>query len=108
MNVGAWYGGSSPHQPFQEKSLHGPRSAPNMLRPRMKAPKLSIARCPKWSSMPPVVPPSCPVIGRKLFVWKNHENISCPRLPSGASRLCSGPAPRDLPQEDAEARDGEA
>ena len=30
--TGAWYGGSSPHQPRQS-SLHSPRIGPNMLRP---------------------------------------------------------------------------
>ncbi len=32
-----------PHQPFHESSCHGPRMGPNILRPRMKAPKLSMA-----------------------------------------------------------------
>src|SRR4051812_47552591 len=35
-NTGAWYGGSSPHQPFQSRS-HSPRPGLNMLRPMMKA-----------------------------------------------------------------------
>jgi hypothetical protein len=34
----------SPHQPLHESSGHWPRSRPNMLRPRMKAPKFSIDR----------------------------------------------------------------
>ena len=31
--TGAWYGGSSPHQPRQSASPHSPRTGPNMLRP---------------------------------------------------------------------------
>ena len=29
--TGVWYGGSSPHQPFQLSSGHAPRTGPNML-----------------------------------------------------------------------------
>ena len=32
------YGGLSPHHPFHESSSHGPRTGPNMLRPRIQAP----------------------------------------------------------------------
>lgn len=32
-NTSLGYGGSSPHQPFQDSSCHGPRRGPNMLRP---------------------------------------------------------------------------
>src|SRR5262249_11854368 len=35
-----------------------------------------------------------PVIARKVRVPKNHWCSSRPRLPSGFSRLCSGPAPK--------------
>ena len=35
-------GGLSPHHPFHESSSQGPRTGPNMLRPRMNAPKFSI------------------------------------------------------------------
>src|SRR5215471_15653597 len=59
----------------------------------MKAPKPSIERCAYASSTPPEPPPS-PVIARKVRVPKNHWCSSRPRLPSGFSRLCSGPAPK--------------
>ena len=35
---GWWYGGLSPHQPFQSSSPHAPRIGPNMLRPMIVAP----------------------------------------------------------------------
>lgn len=35
-NVGAWYGGSCPHQP-SHSSLQGPRTGPNMFRPMTNA-----------------------------------------------------------------------
>src|SRR5215469_9834069 len=59
----------------------------------MKAPKPSIERCAYASSTPSEPPPS-PVIARKVRVPKNHWCSSRPRLPSGFSRLCSGPAPK--------------
>ena len=40
--TGAWYGGSSPHQPRQSRS-HSPRSGQNMWRPMMYAPASTIA-----------------------------------------------------------------
>jgi hypothetical protein len=39
--VGAWYGGLSPHQPFQSGPPQSSPAGPNILRPRMKAPKPS-------------------------------------------------------------------
>src|ERR1700722_6086788 len=41
----------------------------------------------------PSEPPSLPVIARNMRVPNIHWCSSCPRLPSGFSRLCSGPAP---------------
>ncbi len=63
----------------------------NMLRPRIEAPNPSMARRPNVSSGP-VSPSSFPIIARKVFVGKNHWNISGPRTPSGFSRLWSAPA----------------
>lgn len=37
-NTGVRNGGSSPHQPFQSSSGHGPRTGPNLLRPMISAP----------------------------------------------------------------------
>ena len=54
-------GGVSPHQPFHCSSGHSPRTGPNMLRPRMKAPKPSMARWANLSSGP-VSPSSFPSI----------------------------------------------
>src|SRR5678815_1195832 len=85
------YGGLSPHHPFHELSGHAPRTGPNMLRPRIKAPKFAIPRAANSSSTS-MDPPSCPCIARNVFVWKNHWKISGPRLPSGSFRLCSVPA----------------
>ena len=79
-----------PH-PFHELSGHAPRTGPNMLRPRIKAPKFAIPRAANSSSTS-MDPPSCPCIARNVFVWKNHWKISGPRLPSGSFRLCSVPA----------------
>src|SRR5690348_13997685 len=90
--VGAWYGGLSPHQPFQFSSGQGPRIGPNMFRPRMKAPNPSIERR-AYSSSIPSEPPSLPVMARKVRVSRNHRCNSIPRLPRGFSRLCPGPAP---------------
>ena len=72
-------------------SIDGFGAGPNMLRPRMKAPKPSAAALAKRSS----VPPSCPIIERKARVGKNQLINSWPRLPSGCSRLWSGPAGDD-------------
>ena len=61
------------------------------VRPRMKAPKPSIARRAN-SSSGPVSPPLSPCISRKVRVGKYHSNSSGPRLPRGCSRLYSVPA----------------
>src|SRR5271154_1674189 len=90
MNVGAWYGGLSPHQPFQSGPPQSSPAGPNILRPRMKAPKPSAAALAKRSS----IPPSFPTIDRKARVGKNQFINSWPRLPSGYSRLWAGPAPK--------------
>src|SRR5690349_832504 len=42
----------------------------------------------------PSEPPLWPNIALKVFVPKNQRCSSVPRLPSGFSRLCSGPAPK--------------
>src|SRR5690349_15441040 len=73
--VGTWYGGSSPHQPFQVSSGHGPRTGPNMFRPRIHAPtfrKLSSAM--RLST--PVSPPAPPCIAWKARVGNTHSMIS--------------------------------
>jgi hypothetical protein len=80
---------ASPDQPFHASSGHSPRIGPNMLRPRMKAPKPSIAR-ERSDFVGPLGPPSFPSIARKVRVGKNHCINSGPPLPSGCSRLCSG------------------
>src|SRR3984957_7771057 len=90
MKVGAWYGGLSPHQPFQSGPPQSSPAGPNILRPRMKAPNPPIAASAKRSS----VPPSFPIIDRKARVGKNQFINSGPRFPSGCSRLWSGPAPQ--------------
>src|ERR1700747_1407495 len=59
----------------------------------MNAPTPSSERCPYSSSTPPE-PPLLPNIAWKERVRMNHGCSSCPRLPSGFSRLCSGPAPK--------------
>src|SRR5437762_4983476 len=59
----------------------------------MKAPNPSIERCAYLSSTP-AEPPLLPNIAWKERVRMNHGCSSCPRLPSGFSRLCSGPAPK--------------
>jgi hypothetical protein len=71
---------------------HSPRTGPNILRPRMKAPNPSTERRAKASSTPSEPPPS-PCIARNALVPKNHRCNSIPHLPSGSSTLCSGPAP---------------
>src|SRR4051812_38313388 len=91
-NAGTWYGGSSPHQPFQLSSGHGPRTGPNMLRPRIQAPSPALPRSAIWLSMP-VSPPSAPRISRNTRVSKNQPNMAGPPTPSGFSRSCRGPAP---------------
>src|SRR6202790_720075 len=90
MKGGAWYGGLSPHQPFQSGPPQSSPAGPNILRARMKAPKPSIAALAKRSS----VPPSFPTIDLKARVGKNQFINSGPRLPRGCSRLWSGPAPK--------------
>src|SRR3954447_22295269 len=74
--TGAWYGGSAPHQPCQSRS-HSPRSGPNMWRPMMYA-------------------PACTIASRSASLASGCSNIQrCNRsapLPSGFSRLWSGPA----------------
>ena len=52
--VGAWYGGLSPHQPFQSGPPQSSPAGPNILRPRMKAPKPSAVARAKRSSVPAV------------------------------------------------------
>src|SRR6185312_5419262 len=47
-----------------------------------------------YSSSTPPEPPLLPNIAWKERVGMNHECSSRPRLPSGFSRLCSGPAPK--------------
>ena len=44
---GVWYSGLSPHHPFQVSSGQGPRTGPNMLRPRIQAPMLRNPRAAK-------------------------------------------------------------
>ncbi len=44
-NTGVWNGGSSPHQPRQSWSAHGPRCGPNLLRPMTSAPMF------RWKSL---------------------------------------------------------
>jgi hypothetical protein len=56
--------------------------------PRADVPKPSSAR--RLST--PRSPPSLPCIAWKNRVGKSHSMISVPRLPSGCSRLWSGPA----------------
>ena len=90
--TGTWYGGLSPHHPFQESSFHGPLTGPNILRPKIQAPTFSNERAAKSLSMP-VVPASVLYIFLKTSVLKNQEKISGPRTPSGLSRSCLGPAP---------------
>jgi hypothetical protein len=47
-----WYGGSSPHQPFQAGSGHGPVPPPNMFLPsrRRRRSRASARRPPCWRS----------------------------------------------------------
>src|SRR5271170_6909831 len=59
----------------------------------MNAPNPSIERC-AWASSTPSEPPSLPIIVRNMRVPNIHACSSRPRLPSGFSRLCSGPAPK--------------
>src|SRR6266545_1513442 len=76
-NTGAWYGGSSPHQPFQPRS-HSPRPGLNMLRPMTYAPAACFhSSKTAWSS------------GNRS---KCHSCRSIPPSPSGLSALCLGPA----------------
>src|SRR5258708_13374868 len=77
--------------PFHESSGQGPRTGPNMFRPRIHAPTFSIPRRAHSLSMP-VEPPSWPCICFHVRVEKNHSNNSGPRTPSGLSRLLRGPA----------------
>ncbi len=84
--TGTWYGGSSPHQPFHCSSGQGPRTGPNMLRPRIHAPMLAMPRAANSSSMP-VVPLSLPSIFWKVRVGTNHSCNVSPPTPSGSSRL---------------------
>jgi hypothetical protein len=91
-NTGTRYGGSSPHQPLHVSSGHGPRTGPNMFRPRIHAPTFSNPRAASSSSRP-VVPPSAPILALKVRVGRNHRWSSEPRAPMGSSRLCRGPAP---------------
>src|SRR5580704_86829 len=90
--TGVWYGGVSPHHPFQSSPFHGPRIGPNMLRPRTHAPTLSNARRARRLSTP-VSPCSCPCIVLKTSVWKNQSCSSTPRTPIGFCRSWRGPAP---------------
>ena len=80
--TGVWYGGSSPHQPFQLSSGQGPRTGPNMLRPRIQAPTPSKLSSAIWLSTP-VSPFPCPCICRNTRVGKSHSISSGPLTPSG-------------------------
>src|ERR1700722_14494945 len=58
----------------------------------MNAPNPSIERgAEAWST--PSEPPAFPIIVRNIRVPNIHSCSSRPRMPSGFSRLCSGPAP---------------
>ena len=65
--TGWWYGGSSPHQPFQSESRHAPRIGPNMLRPITVAPIPASPSAANRSSSPSS-PPSMPSIRRYVRV----------------------------------------
>jgi predicted secreted protein len=53
--------GHAPHQPCHLRSGQGPRTGPNMLRPRIQAPTLAKLLAAKSSSIPvvPVSPSPC-------------------------------------------------
>src|SRR5262245_36284066 len=87
-----WYGGVSPHQPFQSSLGHGPRIGPNILRPMIHEPIPSNPRAAKSSSTPPL-PPSCPNIFLNVLVESAHLWRLVPPTPRGFSTLCCGPAP---------------
>src|SRR5690606_1477501 len=74
--TGAWYGGSSPHQP-RHSSSHSPRTGPNMLRPLLKARAATIGA------------PSSPVSSTRSNCQRWSRS---PPTPSGSSRDWSGPA----------------
>src|SRR5215210_4532681 len=78
--TGAWYGGSSPHQPRQSSS-HSPRIGPNMFRPMTYAPR------GRMSQPTAVASASLARSSPRCQAWSSR-----PRFPSGSSRLWSGPA----------------
>ena len=95
-----------PHQPFQispdaRSGTQGPRTGPNMLRPRIQAPMFSKDSVAKSLSMP-VVPggvlgeaaPVWPCIFLNASVRKNQWWSSRPRTPRGFRRSWRGPAPK--------------
>src|SRR5690606_19144901 len=83
--------GLSPHQPRQASSGHGPLTGPNMFLPMIQAPTVANP-CWAMSLSTPVSPSDNPRTRvRKARVGKNHSCSASPRIPSGVSRLCSGP-----------------
>src|SRR5450631_1556400 len=90
--TGVWYGGLSPHQPFQVSSGQAPRMGPNMFRPRIHAP-MPVNPPAAKSSSTPVAPPSPPNICRNVRVAKAHLCNATPPMPSGLLRSWLGPAP---------------
>src|SRR5262249_50542211 len=90
--TGEWYGGLSPHHPFQVSSGQGPRIGPNMLGAMIHAPVLVNPRAAKLSSIT-LVPPSLPYIGRTELVAKPHACNAMAPAPSGLSRSGLGRAP---------------
>src|SRR5260370_25167909 len=70
--TGVWYGGLSPHHPFQASSGQGPRIGPNMLRPLIHAP-MFVKPPAAQSSAIPLVPPPLPNICPKVRVATAHS-----------------------------------
>ena len=81
------------HQPFQLSSGHGPRTGPNMLRPRIQAP-IPVKPC----SASGVVDARLAIVMSRASaatgaLWKSHSMSSGPATPSGLWRSWFGPAP---------------
>jgi hypothetical protein len=87
--TGVWYGGLSPHHPFQLSSGQEPRIGPNIFRPMIHAPTLLNPRATNSSSAP-VVPPSWPCIRRNVRVANAHSCIARPPTPRRIGEVLIG------------------
>ena len=89
-NTGAWYGGSSPHQPVHVSS-HGPSPPPNILRPMMNAP-MPCMTASATSESALRLPPFSPCCSRQASVGNAQWCRRSPPSPIGSFLLWLGPA----------------